>query len=111
MTPDDFKHTISLYRPITETDPLRSIGQASLELIGTFKAAIEPISFTQPQDQIAQIYYLHKIHLRVSSFYRYEFIKNNIIEHNTNYMRIASVIYDRMTGITTLQCYDIPPPL
>lgn len=104
---DDLTQSITLYRMITSVDTLRNIGRPTLDLIGTFKAAIEDSSFTKPDNPVAEIYSLKRIFVRVSDFYRLRFIKNNYIKHNDNLMRIASATYNRISGILCCTCYDV----
>jgi hypothetical protein len=104
---DDLKEQITLYRPTDYIDIIRNIPRKTLDIIGLFKAAIEENNVTTPADITAQIYSIKRIFLRVSSFYRGDFIKNNYIRHKGQLMRISSTQYNRITGVTCLMCYDV----
>jgi hypothetical protein len=104
---DDLREQITLYRPTDYIDIIRNIPKKTLDIVGHFKAAIEENNFTTPPDFVAKIYSLKKIFIRVSSLYRSDFIKSNYIRHKGQLMRIASVNYHRITGVTCCLCYDV----
>jgi hypothetical protein len=104
---DDLKEQISLHTISTYIDIIRNAPRTTLDIIGHFKAAIEFQNITKPDDMVAQIYSLKKVFIRVSSFYRHNFVKDNYIRHKGQLMRIASVNYHRITGVTCCMCYDV----
>lgn len=108
ISSDDLKLPITLCRLISDLDIIRNIPRPTLEIIGHFKAAIDEANITISDDNIfSNIYSLKKIFVRVSDFYRQAFIKNNYIRFNGTLMKIASVQYNRINGISCCMCYDV----
>ncbi|MFT6262930.1 MAG: hypothetical protein ACJAQ0_000788 [Dasania sp.] len=103
----DLTQAITLYKQTSRMNIMRNIPEATLHLIGHFKAAIDEANFTKPDPLIAQIYHIKKIFVRSSNLYRPDFCKDNYLAHKGNFMRIASVQYNRMNGISCCICYDI----
>ena len=100
---------ITLYRSVIHTQNIRSKKERRLEVIGHFKAAIDEAQFSKPDPLIAQIHHIKKIFIRASNHFRHEFNKENYIGHQEQILRIASVRYNRLTGMSCCICYDIDP--